>query len=162
VALLQGQLELSNTSNATTIYDGSGAGAVTISGNNASRVFQVDPKVTASISGLTITGGNSGTYSNGGGLANFGTTTLSDCTVSGNTAQFFSYGGGVYNGGTLAMVNCTVSGNSVSGSGGGVSSGTFGNYGTTLTMTNCTVSANSGYYGGGLLATGTATLTDTI
>ena len=68
----------------------------------------------------------------------------------------------MYNGGTLAMINCTVSGNSVSGDGGGVSSGTFRNYGPTLTMTNCTVSGNSGYYGGGLLATGTATLTNTI
>src|SRR4029077_3033435 len=106
---------------------------VTVSGGGNSRVFQVDGGVTASISGMTITGGNSGTFSNGGGLANFGTTTLSDCTVSGNTAQFFSFGGGVYNGGTLAMVNCTVSGNSVSGFGGGVSSGTFGNYGPTLT-----------------------------
>ena len=154
------QLGLSDTTGTETIT-GPAAG-VTVSGNNASRVFQVDGGVTASISGLTITGGNSGTYSNGGGLANFGTTMLSDCTVSDNTARFLSFGGGVYNGGTLAMVNCTVSGNSASGDGGGVSSGTFGNYGPTLTMTNCTVSANSGYYGGGLANFGTATLTNTI
>ena len=160
ITLSQGQLDLSNTSDATTIYDGPGEGAVTVSGNNASRVLQVDANVTASISGLTITGGNSGKYSNGGGLANFGTTTLDGCTVSDNTALYFSYGGGVYNGGTLAMVNCTVSGNSVSGVGAGVSSGTFDNYAPTLTMTNCTVSANSGYYG--LFATGAAALTNTI
>ena len=42
ITLSQGQLELSNTSDATTIYDGPGEGAVTVSGNNASRVFQVD------------------------------------------------------------------------------------------------------------------------
>ena len=29
---------------------------MTVSGNNASLVFQIDPNVTASISGLTITG----------------------------------------------------------------------------------------------------------
>ena len=50
------QLELRNTSGATTIT-GPTAG-VTINGNNASRVFQIDANVTASISGLTITGGN--------------------------------------------------------------------------------------------------------
>ena len=63
---------------------------MTVSGGGLSRVFQVDAGVTASISGLTITGGNVG-YSgygtgSGGGLANFGTTTLTNCTVSGNSA----------------------------------------------------------------------------
>ena len=99
------------------------AAGVTVSGNNASRVFQVDPSVTASISGLTITGGN--TTGSGGGLYNGGTTTLTNCTVSGNSATSYGgYGGGLYNGGTLTMTNCTVSGNSAS-YGGGVSSGTL-------------------------------------
>ena len=44
---------------------------MTVSGNNASRVFQVDAGVTASISGLTITGGNSS--GGGGGVLNYGT-----------------------------------------------------------------------------------------
>ena len=91
ITLLQGQLELDNTAYATTIYDGPGEGSVTISGNNASRVFQVDPSVTASISGMTITGGSAGI---GAGLYNEGTTTLTNCTVSGNSAQYS--GGGVY------------------------------------------------------------------
>ena len=59
------QLELSDTTGAETIT-GPKAG-VTVSGDNASRVFQVDGGVMASISGLTITGGNAG-YSSGGGL----------------------------------------------------------------------------------------------
>src|SRR5262249_24081347 len=63
ITLTQGQLELSNTYYPTTIYDGPGEGAVAVSGNNASRVFQVDANVIASISGLTITGG---TAANGG------------------------------------------------------------------------------------------------
>jgi hypothetical protein len=54
ISLRQGQLELSNTSYPTTIYDGPGQGPVTVSGNNASRVFQIDSGVTASISGLTM------------------------------------------------------------------------------------------------------------
>ena len=51
-----------------------------------SRVFQVDAGVTASISGLTISGGNAG---KGGGLYNDGgNVTLTNCTVSGNSATF--------------------------------------------------------------------------
>jgi hypothetical protein len=56
ITLTQGQLELSNTSAAITI-DGLGAGLLSFSGNNASRVLLVDNGVTAVLSGLTITGG---------------------------------------------------------------------------------------------------------
>ena len=89
ITLSGSQLELSDTTGTETIT-GPAAG-VTVSGNNASRVFQVDGLVTASISGLTITGG----FSAGGGTA--------------------GYGGGVNNNGSLTLTNCTVSGNSTSG-----------------------------------------------
>src|SRR5262249_11957538 len=66
ITLTSGQLELSNTSGTETIM-GPAAG-VTISGGGLSRVFQVEANVTASLSGLTITGGSmSGP---GAGLAN--------------------------------------------------------------------------------------------
>jgi hypothetical protein len=83
IALTGSQLELSNMSGTETIT-GPAAG-VTVSGGGLSRVFQVDASVTASISGLTITGGRAG--GPGAGVANYGgTTTLTDCTVSGNSA----------------------------------------------------------------------------
>ena len=158
--LLSGtQLELSDTTGPETIT-GPAAG-VTVSGGGNSRVFQVDALVTASLSGLTITGGKAAT--NGGGLSNLGTLTMANCTVSGNATTNSAFGGGVYNGGTLALTNCTVSGNSASGDCGGVCSGTFANTQTTLTLTNCTLSANSAtYYYTGLLATGTTVMTNTI
>ena len=56
ITLTGGQLELSDTSGTETIT-GPKAG-VTVSGGGLSRVFQVDAGVTASISGMTITGGN--------------------------------------------------------------------------------------------------------
>jgi hypothetical protein len=56
ITLTQGQLEPSNTGAAITI-DGSGAGLLSISGNNANWVLLVDNGVTAMRSGLTITGG---------------------------------------------------------------------------------------------------------
>ena len=55
ITLAQGQITLSNRTGVATIAGP--AGGVTVSGNNASRVFQVDGGVTASISGLTIAGG---------------------------------------------------------------------------------------------------------
>ena len=50
-----GQLTLTNTTGTETIAGP--AKGVTISGDELSRVFQVDAGVTASFSGLTITGG---------------------------------------------------------------------------------------------------------
>ncbi len=155
------QLELSDTTGTETIT-GPAAG-VAVSGNNASRVFRIDSGVTASISGLTVTGGRatgSGNARDGGGLYNVGgTLSLTDCTVSGNTAAF--RGGGLYNfaGGTLTLTNCTVSGNTAStNSGGGLRNA------STATLTNCTVSANSApdSVGGGLRNSGTMMLNNTI
>ena len=129
-------------------------------------MFQVDASVTASISGLTITGGNTtgnggGLYNdghghadqlhrqrqlrqcNGGGLCNTsGTATLTDCTVSGNSAT--GYGGGLYNydGGTTTLTNCTDQ-RQLRTQRRRRASGYYSNdYGTT-TLTNCTVSGNS-------------------
>ncbi len=149
ITLTQGQLELSDTGGTETIT-GPTAG-VTVSGGGMSRVFQVDASVTASISGLTITGGS--TTGSGGGLSSDGVTTLTNCTVSGNSA---SEGGGLANNGTttLTLNDVTVSKNTTSGYGGGIIGGT-------TTLTNCTVSGNSaGDSGGGISTGGAVTLTD--
>ncbi len=138
------QLELSNTTGTLTIT-GPAAG-VTVSGNNASRVFQVDANVTASISGLTISGGNTTGF--GAGLyIDGGTITLTNCTVSGNHGS--NWGGGLFNNGTATLTNCTVVGNS------GVSGGGLYDQGGMTKLTNCTVSDNSATLrGGGVSDTG--------
>jgi len=87
------QLELSDTTGTETIT-GPKAG-VTVNGGGHSRVFQVDGLVTASISGLKITGAG-GTAFHGGGVLNEGALTLTNCTVSGNSTNF-GFGGGLYN-----------------------------------------------------------------
>ncbi len=150
ITLTLGQLELSDTSGTETIK-GPAAG-VTVSGGGTSRVFQVDSGVTATLTGLTISGGS--TAGNGGGLYNKGTTTLTNCTVSGNSAG--GAGGGLCDDGTTTLTNCTVSGNSAS-TGGGLAS-----VSGTTTLTDCTVSGNSAATGGGLYFGRTATLQDTI
>jgi hypothetical protein len=179
ITLTIGQLGLANTSGTETIA-GPAAGVI-VSGGGASRVFQVDSGVTATLSGLTITAGSVSGYPGGGGLYNAGTANLTNCTVSGNNSTFS--GGGLDNGGTANLTNCTISGNSANYLRGGglfnsgtatltdcTISGNSANYGGglenyfgTATLTGCTVSGNSANYGGGLENYfGTATLTDTI
>ena len=178
IVLTAGPLVLSQTSGLETIT-GSHAG-VTISGGGTSGVFQVCGDAT--ISGLTITDGNSNgtdgelSYS-GGGVLNSGTVTLTNCTLSGNSAPSAAGcstlarrpsptapsaetphrpAAACTTTGTATLTNCTISGNSAS-DGGGVD-----NYGT-ATLMNCTISGNSSTgSGGGVYNYGTVTLTDTI
>jgi hypothetical protein len=95
---------------------------VTVSGGGLSRVFQVDGLVTASISGLPVSGGSAGS---GGGLYNQGTLALTNCTVSGNSAT--GNGGGLDNTslGSTTLTNTNVKNNSASVGGGIANQGTL-------------------------------------
>ncbi len=126
--------------------------ALTVSGNNASQVFSIKSGANASISGLTITGGQA---KFGGGVGNDGTLSLTDVTLSGNSAT--SGGGGVGNLGTLYLTNVTLSGNTAN-IGGGLDNLTS----ASATLIGVTVSGNSGTLGGGIYNSGTVSLTDTI
>jgi RTX calcium-binding nonapeptide repeat (4 copies) len=174
ITLTAGQLVLNNPALTTII--GPGANLLTVSGNHASRVFDITGG-SAALSGLTITGGSAtfsggGLYSSsgnlsltnvtvsgnsalqGGGLFNQGTETLTDVTVSGN---FADAGGGLFSNGPSTLINVTVSGNSATEGGGLYISS------NTMSLTNVTVSGNSATGGGGLSANGGATtLTNTI
>ncbi len=142
IDLTAGKVELSRTSGTTRIV-GPAAG-VTLNAGGMSRVLQVEKGVTATISGVTMTGGSA--FYSGGGLYNSGTVTLSGCTIGGNTAG--GSGGGVINriGASLTMTNGSISGNAAPRLGGGIL-----NFGT-LNLTGVTISGNSaGLYGGGLM-----------
>lgn len=166
---------------------GPGASQLTVSGNNAVRVFNIKMGNVA-LSGLTIANGRRASadlsqgivYANfpvGGGIFNdFGVVTLTACTISGNSASgvptsFFDIGGaggGIYNyGGIVTLTACTISGNSASGgtsaaagSGGGITNATG-----IINLTDCTVSNNSAVSGpsgsganGGGITNGTGTV----
>jgi hypothetical protein len=166
ITLTNGPLELTNP--ATTTIDGPGANLLTVSGNNASQVFDIAGGA-AAISGLTITGGISakeggglynlrGTVSltgctvsgntalDGGGLASYqGAATLTDCTIGGNTARYDGGGVQVLQG-AMTLTNCTISGNTAADLGGGLN-----NDSGKAALTDCTISGNSsGEAGGGL------------
>jgi len=151
ITLAMGQLELSRTSGKVTI-DGGGGNVLSLSGNNASRVIQVDAGVTAEIDDLTITAGHA---DQGGGVLNLGTLSVSGSTLTGDSAT--NAGGGISNsaGATLVITNSTFSGNS---------GDAIDNAGT-LMATNVTIAGNSGPTaggGGGIATTGSATLFNTI
>jgi hypothetical protein len=144
------------------IVNDQGSGPVSIDGGSAVRPFKVEPGVTASLTGLTITHGRAPgffPFDSGGGIDNLGTLTLSNCTLSNNHAD--DGGGGINNLGTLTLGNCTLLDNIAGDAGGGIF-----NLGT-LTLTDCTLSRNSATasgpglgIGGGISDLGTLTLTD--
>jgi hypothetical protein len=152
---------------------GPGAEVITVSGNNASRVFRIAASVTVTLAGLTITNGRAtGANAQGGGIFNAGTLTINNSTLSGNTAVGggsvgFGLGGGIYNAGTLAISGSTLSGNAAVGSGVTIGFGLGGgvyNAGT-LTVSNSTLSGNAtrgstggSGLGGGIANGGTLTI----
>ncbi len=138
------QLEIA--ANGSLTIDGRGASNLTISGNNASRVFYLQPGSNATITNLTVRNGNGtggGVNGTGGGiLIEQGTLTLSNSTVRNNSTAF---GGGIFNhNGILTLNNSTVSGNSVTNGGGGIYNEGGG------TLNNSTISGNSAGSGGGI------------
>src|SRR5262249_27990367 len=146
--------------------DGPGAGQLTISGGNHSRVFDVNARAPVVLSGLTISNGvayNATTfYDDGGGILNLSTLTLSGCIVSGNAAGATgtTVGGGTYNAGALTLSGCTVSNNFAAPDFAGGAGGGIYNAGT-LTVTNSTLSGNSANSaGGGIFNAGTLTVSN--
>jgi hypothetical protein len=160
------------------------ANLVTVAGGGSSSdfpVFTVNSSATnATISGLTISNGNS--TGNAGGIVNgYGSgLTVINSTISGNTAS--SGTGGIFNdyNATLTVSGSTISGNSgsyggiVNESGGTVTinSSTIANntgagissIGTSVTVTASTISGNTGGYSGGGInnSSGALTLANSI
>jgi hypothetical protein len=156
------QLEI----NTNLTIQGPGAGQLAISGNNNSRVFEVDAGANVSISGLTIGDGTGQKYATsgfstpdpydgyGGGILNLGTLSLSGCTVSYTTTTTLPYseGGGIDNRGTMTVSSSTVTGNTAW-AGGGIS-----NAGS-MTLSSDILSGDSAVEGGGISNASGATAT---
>jgi hypothetical protein len=114
---------------------------LSISGNNASRVFFINTDITATLDGMTIRDGHAGN-DEGGGILNRGTLTLSGSTISENLAIS---GGGVCNLGTLVVTSSTISNNHGPGEfeGDPEAGGILALTGT-LNVINSTISGNTG------------------
>ena len=147
-----GDLDLDRSPNApsseSVTITGAGARSTRVVGDGADRVFEgVDFQLTASISGITITGG--GGVSQGGGIFNSGILNLTDVTVSGNSANSPSQnnqGGGVFNNRIMNLRNVTIRDNTavrgLTSPFGPQGGGVFDNGDPTSNLTNVTISGN--------------------
>ncbi|HWX40880.1 MAG TPA: hypothetical protein VN345_06990, partial [Blastocatellia bacterium] len=145
---------------------GPGANLLTISGNNAVRVFNigsVNPAINVTLTGLTIANGSAtligvgfDTKSIGGGILNnsTGTLTLTDSVISGNSATAAANnsigGGGIANAnsGTVNVLNTTISGNSTQFANAGLGGGIY-NFGTGVVNVANSILMNNNARGGG-------------
>ena len=162
ITLTQGPLELSGDAPSITI-DGPGSDQLTISGVGASGIFQVEPGVSATISGCSLVDGLANV---GGAVDNSGNLTLSGCQLEGSASKpymvdnaglvFVSPGaGGAINngsGGTLCLTDCTLTGNSSAGGGGAI------NNDGTATLTGCSLSGDIAPSGGAIDNSGSLAL----
>ena len=148
ITLTSGQLSITDS----LTINGPGANKLTVSGNNASRVFSVAAGATVSLSGLTVANGAQVTA--GAGILNSGTLTLQACTVTGNQNIFDAQGGGgISSSGVLQILDSTISNN---GSGNAYGGG-IRNTGT-ATIRNSTIAGNGATIGGGIANFGTMTI----
>jgi hypothetical protein len=132
---------------------GPGAGKLTVQFNSPritpKGILTVDGGVSATLSGLTLSGGNT---NDGGAINNLGTLSVANAVFSGKAAQ---WGGGIANnpGAVLQVSNSTCTGGFSANGGGGIYNG-----GGQLTASGDTFSNNHGQFGGGILSIGVATL----
>jgi hypothetical protein len=178
--------------NKSLTINGPGAENLTVSGNNASRIFRIAAGHTVVINGLTIANGagsNTDGGTSGGAIRNRSTLTINDCVFSNNSTPLegaaifnfagatltinnstfmlnFASGGGAIasRGGTLIVNNSTISGNMAGDFGGGI----FSYFQNSVTLTNCTITGNrcnissSSGSGGGIRTEDADTFTNTI
>ena len=167
ITLTTGELVIAKN---LTINNDSGE-TITISGNNASRVFNINTGMTVAILDLTLTNGKAadgadggagvgGFGEDGGAILNDGTLTLTRVNVtnsrSGNGGDSTSIpgeagkGGGIYSTGSLTMNDCDVSGNFGGNGGDGPNGGGRGGdgggiffFGGTGALTDVTINSNT-------------------
>lgn len=139
---LQGTIALNSQLliNKNLTIDGTGADRISISGKNASRVFEIASGAVVEIEGLAIANGL--TDANGGGIVNQGTLTVNNSILRNNSAN---YGGAIHNTGTLTVNNSTLKDNSATSGGGAI----YGDWGS-VSIAHSTIDRNSSLQGGGI------------
>jgi CSLREA domain-containing protein len=115
--------------------NGPGANLLTISGNNAVRVFTISAGAAVTLNKLGIANGNAGS-GNGGAIHNAGNLILVYVSVANSTTT--GLGGGIFSSGVLTVNRSVISGNSAP------NGSAVYNQGATFVLNNSTVSGNSG------------------
>jgi hypothetical protein len=131
IALFTGEIAISKNLTIT----GPGASALTISGSDASRIFDVTGSFALSLSGIKFTHGAS---INGGAIFTAaGTLTIDACVFDSNHAPI-SFGGAIRNFGSLFISNSVFTNNMA-----GVFAGAISNVGPVASISNSTFANNS-------------------
>lgn len=144
--------KLTDTTGPTTI-SGPGKDLLTISGNDLSRVFWIDPQVDVSLSGMTISHGNStGQFGGGVLLLQDGSLTVEGIRFTTNHAD---HGGAIYVdfGATLQVTSSTFTENTATENGGAIQT-----LGPSLSASNSIFTENSAKNGGAISNTGSGNL----
>ena len=148
--LTLGSLEA--TANEVTI-SGAGRAATVVTAGGANRDLFVGASTTATVEGITISGGNAGESGFGGGIENVGTLTVERTAITGNQA---TAGGGLTNaGGTLTVTRSDLSDNIGRDYGGGaINNGGIRNVPGTVTVAQSTFVDNISDGDGGAILNG--------
>jgi hypothetical protein len=153
ITLTSGPLDLSAVPASLTI-EGPAENELTLSGNNASRVFDISTGATVAIDNLTITDGKVVADNGGGILVQTGATlALEQVVVTGNSAYAdargnFGSGGGIENDGSLTVTQSIFTSNLASGGSftdpitEGSAGGAIDSQGPSLTVTGSAFSSN--------------------
>ena len=144
--------EITINANTPTVIDATGYD-VTLSGNNANRVFKVTSGKSLTLRNITVANGLTNGYG-GGVYVEGGSLTVENSTFTGNSAAGSAgYGGAIYNFGTSLITNSVITGNSAGNQSGGIANHGSPSLAGNLTLTNSTVSGNTSQgEGGGLVS----------
>jgi fibronectin-binding autotransporter adhesin len=173
ITLTQGEIDIAKS----LTIQGPGANQLIVSGNNASRVFNIDgPGVlNVAIGGLTLTGGNGtnvtvpppsapdatvptstvpGTFGGGAIRIDNETVTLLGVTISSNHSDGGPGGGILNQAGALTVRDCRILANTTGTAGGGIANGSGA-----LTIVNTMVRSNTATTDGGGIASDSGAVT---
>ncbi len=139
---------------------GPGAEDLAVSGDNSSRVFEIESGNAVTITDLTVRDGVATGGESGGGIHSTGDLHLEEVRIISNTesGSTFSGGGGLYigSGGTLTFERGEVANNWTEGNGGGIRI-----WDATVAISGTEVLSNSAAFGGGMnIQDATATITN--
>ncbi|MCB0048646.1 MAG: Ig-like domain repeat protein, partial [Caldilinea sp.] len=154
ITLTSGEIAITRT----VTISGPGAGDLAVSGNNASRVFNISSSGTVTLTALTVREGTAGSSGRGGGIYNLGKLTIIATHVVSNSAPN-GYGGGIYSQNATSAL--TVTAGSLIQQNSAYAGGGIGNASATLAVDASGVISNSttgSYGGGGIWNTGRATI----
>ncbi|BAU12345.1 filamentous hemagglutinin family outer membrane protein [Leptolyngbya sp. NIES-3755] len=166
------------SSNRNLTINGNGSANTVLTGNNTTRVIEVNPGALVTLSNLAISNGRAPIGEAGGGILNSGNTILRGVNVRDNVAF---EGGGIRNFGAISIFDSTFNRNQASFAGGGIRNsgsvtidrtvfntgtadygGAISNLAGTVTIANTSFNNNTANINGGAIANdSTMTITQT-